>query len=197
MDENKKTDVGTPVVEKAAKSEYKKQKSEKKRSFNIVDIVLILMILTFAVIVVFFFAPNADFHWGSEQNVQLEYTVEISGISKEMAAKISIGDQVFDGENNYAIGSVTNTEIDDCVEYIYNEASGRIEAVAYADEGDAATVRKTMLVTITADAKYTQGSGYTVNGYRVAVNREMTLCFPGYTGEGQCVSVTILETEDK
>jgi len=197
MDENKKTDAGAVAAEKAVKSDYKKQKGEKKRSFNIVDIVLILMILTFAVIVVFFFAPNADFHWGTGQNVQLEYTVEISGISKEMAAKIGIGDQVFDGENNYAVGSVTNTEIDDCVEYIYNEASGRIEAVSYADEGDAATVRKTMLITITADAKYTPGSGYTVNGYRIAVNREMVLCFPGYTGEGQCVSVTILETEDK
>lgn len=197
MNENQKTETSAPVAEKVSKAEYKKPKNDKKKPFNFVDIVLILMILTFAVIMVFFFAPNANLNWGSGQNVQLEYTVEISGISKEMAAKISIGDQVFDGENNYVIGSVTNTEIDDCVEYVYNEESGRIEAVAYTDEGDSASVRKTMLVTITANAKYTEENGYTVNGYRVSVNQSMSLCFPGYVGDGQCISVTILETEDK
>lgn len=191
MDENKKTEANAPAAEK-----FKKQKGEKKRAFNVVDIVLILMILTAAVIAVFFFAPNANWNWGAAQHVQVEYTVEITGISKEMAAGISVGDQVFDGESHYAIGTVSNTEIDDGFEFVYNEASGRIEAVAYADEGDASSVRKTMLVTITADAKYTQGSGYSVNGYRIAVNSDMSLCFPGYVGEGQCVSVTILETED-
>lgn len=197
MDENKKTEGSATTAEKAGKSEYKKAKGERKQPINAVDIVLILMILSFAVIFVFLFAPNPGFDRDNEQNVKLEYTVEISGISKEMAAKINVGDQVFDEQDRYAIGAVTNTEIDDCVEYVYNEESGRIEAVAYTDEGNSSAVRKTVLVTITANANYTEGSGYTVNGYRIAVNREMSLCFPGYSGNGQCISVTILETEVK
>lgn len=198
MDDNKKSDLTEAAKEKtakAARSEHKRVKSDKKRSFNVVDVILFLMILTFLSVVIFLFASNTDIEWGSGETAKVEYTVEISGISQEMAAKIRVGDQVLDAENNYVIGSVTNTEIEDCVEYVYNEASGRIEAVAYTDEGSSSSVRKNLLITITADARYTKGGGYTVNGYRVAVNQEMKLCFPGYTGEGQCISLIILETE--
>jgi len=197
MDDNKKAEVMASGTEKNSKPEHKKAKSEKKRSFNVVDVILSLMILTFLSVVVFLFASNTDFNWGMEQEVKLEYTVEIPGISHEMAAKISVGDQVLDSENNYVIGTVTNTEVDDCVEYVYNEESGRIEAVAYTDEGSSSSVRKNLLVTITANAQYTEGKGYTVNGYRMAVNQDMHLSFPGYTGEGQCISLIILETEVK
>ena len=194
MDENRKTEVSTSADGKGNKSEHKRLKADKKRNFNTVDVILSLMILCFVVVVVFLFASNTDFNWRGKQEVKLEYTVEISGISQEMAAGIQIGDQVLDGENNYLIGTVSNTEIDDCVEYVYNEASGRIEAVAYTDEGSTSSVRKNLLVTITADAQYAQGKGYTVNGYHVTVNRAMQLCFPGYSGEGQCISLIILET---
>lgn len=190
MDDSKKNDVKAF----ATKPERKKIKSDKKRSFNVVDVILILMILTFLSVVIFLFASNTDIQWGGGEKVKVEYTVEISGISQEMAAKIHIGDQVLDGENSYVIGSVTNTEIDDCVEYVYNEASGRIEAVAYTDEGSSSSVRKNLLITITADARYEAGRGYTVNGYRVAVNQDIQLSFPGYSGEGQCISLIILET---
>ena len=197
MNDNKKTEVTASAAEKSSKPELKKAKSEKKITFNVVDVILGLMLLAFLSVVIFLFASNTDFNWGLGQNVKLEYTVEISGISHEMAAKINVGDQVLDGENNYLIGTVTNTEIDDCVEYVYNEASGRIEAVAYTDEGSSSSVRKTLLVTVTAEAQYSEGRGYTVNGYRVAVNQDMHLYFPGYSGEGQCISLIILETEVK
>ena len=197
MDDNKKPTVTAVAEEKGIKQEPKKAKGSKKRSFNVVDVILSLMILTFLSVAVFWFASNSDFTWGSGQSAQLEYTIEISGISQEMAANIKVGDQVLDGENGYVIGSVTNTEIDDCVEYVYNESSGRIEAVAYTDEGSSLAVRKNLLVTITAGAQYSAGKGYTVNGYRVAVNQDMKLCFPRYTGEGQCISLIVLETEVK
>lgn len=196
MDENKKIETAA-VSEKPTKVEHKRQRSERKRPINIIDVVLSLMILTFLSFVVYFFISDPMIGWDIGQNVELEYTVEISGISQEMAAKINVGDQVFDGENNFVVGSVINTEIDDCVEYVYNEESGRIEAVAYTDEGSPLSVRKKLLVTIKADARYAEGKGYSVNGYRVAVNRDMSLCFSGYTGECQCISVTILGTEDK
>ena len=194
MDGNKNSRV---PAGKPKKKESKRSPGEKRYSVNIIDIVLILMILSLVVMAVFAFAPNTNWTLNGAQSAKLEYTVEISGISKEMAAKIHVGDAVFEGDNRYMIGSVTNTEIDDCVEYVYNEESGRVEAVAYMDEGNSSSVRKTILVTITADAKYAEGNGYTVNGYRIAVNQDIRLCFPGFTGDGQCISVTVLETGAK
>lgn len=197
MDDNKKSAMTPEATEKGSKQEHKRVKGDRKRTFNLVDVILSLMILTFLAVVVFLFASNSNFTWGGGQTVKLEYTVEISGISQEMAANIRVGDQVVDGENGYVIGAVSNTEIDDCVEYVYNESSGRIEAVAYTDEGSSSTVRKNLLVTVTAKAQFAEGEGYTVNGYRIAVNQGMDLCFPGYTGEGQCISLIVLETEVK
>ena len=194
MDRKKKKEI---AAEESVKAESKRAQRERKISFNIVDIVLVVLILSFVVLAIFLLAPNAKWDFTDGQNAKLEYTVEISGISKEMAAKIRVGDSVFEGENHYMIGSVTNTEMNDCLEYIYNEASGRIEAVAYIDEGNSSSVQKTLLVTITCTAEYAEGLGYTVNGYRIAVNQEMSLCFPGYNGSGQCISVTVLETEAK
>jgi hypothetical protein len=194
MDRKKKKEI---AAEGSVKAESKRAQKEKKISLNIVDIVLIILIISLVVLAVFLLAPNAEWNFSDGQNAKLEYTVEISGITKEMAAKIQVGDSVFEGENHYMIGSVTNTEMNDCMEYIYNEASGRIEAVAYVDEGNSSSVPKTLLVTITCAAEYSEGHGYTVNGYRIAVNREMSLCFPGYNGNGQCISVTVLETEAK
>lgn len=197
MDDNKKPVLTAGSTEKTNKSEHKRVRGIRKRSLNVVDVILSLMILTFVAVVIFSMASDSNFIWGGGQPAKLEYTVEISGISQEMVANIHVGDQVLDGENGYVIGSVTNTEIDDCVEYVYNESSGRIEAVAYTDEGSSLAVRKTLLVTITAEAQYSEGRGYTVNGYRIAVNQDMKICFPGYTGEGQCISLTVLETEVK
>ena len=194
--ENKSPELKKPRVSEA-EAERKKAKVDKKKTFNVVDAVLVLLTLTVLAILVFFFASGGRLDLSAGKSVKVEYTVEIPGITQEMAAKIHVNDQVFDGDNQHVIGSVINTEIDDCVEYIYNPASGRIEPVVYVDEGSYFSVRKTVLVTITADAKYAPGNGYTVNGYRIAVNRDMTLCLPEYTGTGKCISITVSETEDR
>ena len=47
MDDNKKSDLTETAKEKtakAARSEHKRVKSDKKRSFNVVDVILFLMI---------------------------------------------------------------------------------------------------------------------------------------------------------
>lgn len=194
--ENKSQELKRPKMNEPEK-ERKKSKTDKKKTLNVVDIVLLLLTLTVLAILVFFFASSGRWDMSAGKSVRIEYTVEIPGITQEMAAKIRVNDQVFDGENQHVIGSVINTEIDDCVEYIYNPNSGRIEPVAYVDEGSYLSVRKTVLVTVSAEAKYAQGKGYTVNGYRIAVNQDMTLCLPEYTGAGRCISITVSETEDR
>ena len=62
MDENKKTEF---AAEKSAKTELKRPQGEKKRSINIVDIVLILIILAVILTVLFAFAPNANLNLNS------------------------------------------------------------------------------------------------------------------------------------
>lgn len=190
MEENRSTDFSA-----SAHSDYKKPQKEKRGSFNVIDIVLILLLLAFIMIAVYCFAPSSLFDFGSEKTVTVEYTVEIPGVPKDMAAKILVGDSVTDGNAQYALGKVTNTEIDDYVEYIYNDETGRISAVAYSEEGDDRNVLKSVLVTVSTTATYSERYGYTVNGYRVAINKGMSLRFPGFAGDGQCISITIKDTE--
>jgi len=49
--------------------------------------------------------------------------------------------------------------------------------------------KKNILITIEADAYYNTDEGYTVNNYRIAVEKEMNVRFPYYTGTVQCLSV--------
>ena len=49
--------------------------------------------------------------------------------------------------------------------------------------------RYDLVVTVTADAVFTEGVGYTVNGRRVAVGTQFYLMFPDYLGQGYCISM--------
>ena len=186
MEENRSTDFSA-----SAHSDYKKPQKEKRGSFNVIDIVLILLLLAFIMIAVYCFAPSSLFDFGSEKTVTVEYTVEIPGVPKDMAAKILVGDSVTDGNAQYALGKVTNTEIDDYVEYIYNDETGRISAVAYSEEGDDRNVLKSVLVTVSTTAtyseRYQQGDELAVSRFcrRRAVHQYY---YQGYGGDIQWLS---------
>lgn len=197
MEDNMKNDFTSPLPNKRSLTDRKKNKKDKKNGFNVVDMVLILLILAFVVIIVYWFAPSSMFRFDNGQDVTLEYTVELPAVPKDMATQIAVGDNVFDNVGQYALGSVSNVEIDDHVEYIYREESGRIEAVSYSEEGNDNGALKNILVTVTATGSYSEKKGYFVNGCRIAVNKDMNLRFPGFTGKGQCISVTVRETEVK
>ena len=49
---------------------------------------------------------------------------------------------------------------------------------------------KNIVVTVTAKAIYTDGSGYSVNGDRIAVGNSYNISFPDFSGSAYCIEVS-------
>jgi hypothetical protein len=160
------------------------------RRINVLDIILIIVILVMALVVASFFTPLTLFGPKTEQRV-ISYTVEIEGVDADMADMIRNDDMVFDSGSMSVVGVVTAIKKTDMVKYAYNPELGAIEAVSYP-EGANQNPPQTLRITVQSTADFSAGSGYRVKGSRVSVGSPVTLCFSGFTGTGNCISVYVV-----
>ena len=170
--------------------------SKKKRSgrFNLIDFIIVVIILLVIATVIYVFAP---FQWIQKmvksETQMIQYTVEITGVDEAFIDKINENDLVVDAVSKNSLGTVSQD-----VDYHtkYSELSYKIDKdeTTGADLATGVLVeypdRYNLIVTITATADYVQGTGYSVNGCRIAVGEKMALRFPDYSCEGFCIGLT-------
>lgn len=164
------------------------KKKKKKRGFNFVDFLLILIALAIIGGVVYIFSPISFLKdLSSEINGTLYYTIEIKNVDIDFIENIKENDIVIDSVSKNTLGTVSvvdhNTKY---TELDYHETDdGQYEGVflEYRD-------RYNISVTITANANFIEGQGYTVNNCRIAVGEKLSLRFRDYVCEGYCVYVT-------
>lgn len=169
-------------------SVIKNKSKKKKRGFNFVDFLLIIIALAIVGGAVYLFSP-ISFLKGltSKVNGKLDYTIEIRNVDVMFIENIKENDIVIDSVSKNTIGTVV--AIDHNTKYTeldYRQtADGKYEGVLleYPD-------RYNISVTITADAEFLAGQGYSVNNCRVAVGEKMSLRFSDFVCEGYCVYVT-------
>ena len=156
----------------------------KRRRFNAVDAVLILIILLVVSVCISVFLPTSLLDLFGGSSVNLEYMVEIPNVPTELAEKLETGGYtLIDAEGETALGTVEL--VDATTPYTvltYNEAAGAAVLTEYPG-------RCNVQITVLAKANYRPGSGYTVNGYRIAVGEMMSVRCADFTGNGSCISV--------
>ena len=168
--------------------------SKKKKSgrFNFIDLIFVLIILLAIATLVYIFSP-VSFIEGLVNNESrtVQYTVEISKVDEDFINKIKENDTVVDSVSKNTIGTVTAVD--------YNTKYSELQLIeTKLDDG---SVKKSgtlveypkkynVIVTITANAEYSSGEGYTVNAKRIAVGEKMSLRFPDYICEGYCIGIT-------
>lgn len=163
---------------------------KQRRKFNFVDLLIILALLLLAAIVINIFTPGSVFgnYFGKEE-VTIQYTVEFTNVDQTFVDKIKEADNVVDSVSKFTIGRVTAVDAStNYSELQYSEASASAVIVTYPD-------RYNLLVTITVDATYEEGSGYSVRDKRIAVGEKMSLRFPDYADEGYCIDVIVTEND--
>ena len=160
-------------------------KRTRGRSFNIIDVLIILAVLLLGAIVVNIVAPTAWFKElisGSEQVIQ--YTVEFTGVDRDFVDNINENDTVVDSVSKFSLGSVTAVDNNSHYRVLsYNEKTDEGGYVTYQD-------RYNVLVTVTVTADYEEGKGFTVGDRRIAVGEKLSLRFPNFVGEGYCIGVS-------
>lgn len=157
---------------------------KKKGRFNLMDLLLVLIAVSIVLFVVFVIDPFSMNLFGKQDHkVTLEYTLRIENVEGALIDKIQTRDEVIDAAIKTSLGYVNAVENDTpYAEPYYNSKEDSVSMKEYPDRYD-------LVVTVTAEAIFTDGVGYTVNGRRVAVGTQFYLMFPNYLGTGYCISL--------
>lgn len=162
------------------------------RRINILDVFLILLLVAVLLLLSTFFFDISLFGIGGEER-DIAYTVELDGISPDMLAYVKKGDLVYDAAGKEIAGFVTEIKSSDSVRYMYNEENGAVEKTVLPADVDG-KIPQTVQITIKAYASYDEGFGYSVNGNRIVSGNNIELCFPGFTGTGKCIAVSVMNS---
>ncbi len=171
---------------KAKQTQESGNVKKKRRGFNFIDLLLILFVVCVIVLAINIISPLSIFdRLKTESTHTIQYTVEFIGVDAEYVDSIKENDTVIDSVSKNNLGQVAVADYGTVYSVLeYNESAQAGVLTEYKDKYN-------VTVTITADASYTEGEGYKVNNCRVAVGEKLSLRFPGYLGEGHCISFSI------
>lgn len=169
---------------------------------NVLDIIIILFLVFTAAIAILLTVRSVEDAATSGQKVKISYTVVIEDIDdaiyknvfenanrSDNTYSVEIGQTVIDGNTGATVGYVA--KLPESVPYyefvLDTDSAGESVAVKkqYSD-------RHNVIITVTADAYYSEGTGYTVDGCRIAVGREFALRIAGFSKSGVCDTLNVI-----
>ena len=166
--------------------------SKKTRTwrFNILDVVILAVIVLCVAGILAVLLPQSAKMLAGGDKVNITYTVVFNKIDEALAANIADGQNVTDKASGKLLGTVVGTpSIESYWEFVLkDEGNGSyfLDREQYPDIG-----KVNIAVTFTAEASYFEGKGYTVNGIRIAADREYGMMLPEFEGVGVCTMVSV------
>ena len=171
----------------------KKSRATKKAKtwrFNILDVVILVVLLLLIVGSLAVILPKSMQLLSKSNTVNITYTVVFTKVDEKFASNIADGQNVTDKASGKILGTVVGTpSIESYWEFVLKEdgnGSYFLDREQYTDIG-----KINVAVTFTAEAEYSEGKGYTVNGIRIAADREYGMMFPEFEGIGVCSMVSV------
>ena len=163
--------------------------SKKKRFFNWLDIVILVLLVCAVVCIVFRFNPFSLLSRDDGNTVYAVYTVKITEVRRDFSESIHRGDVVFDdSENAHWLGRVEDVSVEQSVRP--GVENGRIVMKAYGDYVD-------VTLTVRAeDISYLKKEGYSVNGVRLAVGNEKKFVFQSFVAAGVITAMQVFTTAE-
>ena len=160
---------------------------KKKFKFNFVDVALILLVIGCIITLIYFFSPISNAKKiGKSQEKNIEYTIEITDVdNKNFFGNVKEGDNVIDSVTKISIGtvkSVGNTKYTEYKPVDDGSSELKLEEIVYDDKIN-------LQITISVNANYIEGDGFSVNSTRIAIGEKMFVKFPNFAGEGYCIGI--------
>ena len=158
--------------------------------FLAADVLLLIAIVAAIFFLVVLLTPIDLFGGEDTEQRSIVYTVEFSGVDRDSVQALQLGDTVTDAATGSVIGVVADVESRPYEVYTdipTTEADAELNSYVvtkntYPDSFN------TVTVTIRILADYTPRQGYMAEDCRIAVGREYELHFPGYAGNGVCIT---------
>ena len=157
--------------------------TKKRRRFNFIDVVLLIVIIAIlAAIVYSYFSPYAKQLFST--TYEIEYTLQVKGVRREFNNKIKEGDTVVETETIKDIGTVKSA-VYSASKFVSTDSNGRTVISDYPGMYD---------VTVVVRAKAEIPAGlYSVNSYTVTAGKKIPFRVPDFIGEATCISVSEVE----
>ncbi len=161
-----------------------------KRAVNFFDILVIFVVATAIVLLVMGVSIGDIFGGDKGTSCKISYTLTFYNVEETFVTAIRKGDTLYDADNKADLGVVSNdvTSAPYTLTVAVTGVNAKGETVV-TGEGKQVPGRYNVTVTITADAVYTKGIGYTVNGRVVRIGGTYHVRFPAYVGQGVCASI--------
>ena len=153
----------------------------KKFRLNLIDIIIILVILTATALLVYVFLSSDITLFEGSRKVSIEYKVELRRVREEFRDFISISDHVTDTVTQYALGEVVDVEYAPTRYTGVNRSTGSLVFSDYPEH---------INITVTIQAEATvNGDDYSLNGFKVAVGKQIPIRTPNFINEGYCTEL--------
>lgn len=165
-------------------SSLKSTRKPKAGRFNFIDFLLVVVILLIIASLVYVFLPGSIISKiTADKTVKIEYAIEIIGVDRDFIDNIKENDIVLDSVSKNGLGTVTAVDYNiQYTELKYNEDEN-VGVLSPVED------KYNVIVVISAMGEYEEGSGYTVNGTRIAVGEKINARFPDYVCEAYCISI--------
>ena len=171
--------------------ENKKQSLRKvgRTSFNVLDVIIIIAVLFVIAAIVVAVIPQFNISAINGEAVRITYTVIFKNVDESVYDKINANENVTETVTGALVGVVAEApELELSYEYVVTDENGNDVAKKNYSDG----LGMDVTVTITANAIYKEGIGYTVDGYRIAAGKEMSLRFSDFSCVGYCESLSVV-----
>ena len=152
--------------------------------FNIIDFFVILIMLLVVAALVVYFLPGITERFSTKGEVEITYVLEFRGVDDIFIANVQGGDNVYDAGQNFDMGKVKSVATEP---YSTLEYDSSLNEAIMKDHPEL----KTLIITVTASAIYTEGEGYSINGERIAVGGKYNVRFPNFTGTAYCTQIKL------
>ena len=155
-----------------------------KVKFNIIDFLILFLVIAIIGFGVFWLTPwSQGLKNKMNTTVSIQYSLEIQNVDRQFINQISEGNSVIDSISKNELGTVVAAEAHEHEILSADENSQGI-MVEYPNAYD-------LIITVSSNATYKSGTGYSINGCRIAIGEQMSLRFPGFVCEGYCIALTV------
>ncbi len=176
---------------------------QKKHRFNIIDVLIILVIVSVVAVMYYFTVARNNVVTNNE--VTIEYTVELKTVRSDHTDNIKKGDKVVETVRDQQIGEVVAVDIVPSYNTVTNADTGEMFISQYPainaqntqeEQSSEDTIPQEELlydyynvrVTIRQNVKKSE-VGYSINGFDVVVGELVHFRVPEYVNSGYCVSI--------
>lgn len=160
---------------------------EKKKSFNFIDVILLIVVLAIVSSLVYLVVLAYNDHFLRDpEYTDIEYTLVVKNVDNEVKYDISEGDKVTELDTLSNIGNVVSVSEKPSV-YTAADSNGELHDSQHPSQKD-------ITIVIKAEGLGSKGT-YDIGSYTVSVGKSINFRVPGFTGIGNCISVEVAKSE--